>query len=191
MVHRTPMSLRCLVFCLHAASAHLKSARTSPGHASTIAFIFAKLVDDHLVFSAFSHKVGEPKLNFGENKIKSSAAHKVSPKSRLLCSSILAQNRAVHLLKTLWGDSPFRVHLFGGDGKLNALLLDLDERESPTTNTIAKATYIDFHSSFGRRATQPAKRGDINEQSLGRGRWPFRLLAEIHYSIVACKLFSL
>ena len=36
MVHRTLMSLRCHVFCLHAASAHLKSTRTSTGHASTV-----------------------------------------------------------------------------------------------------------------------------------------------------------
>ena len=36
MVHRTLMSQRCHVFCLCAASAHLKSTRTSTGHASTV-----------------------------------------------------------------------------------------------------------------------------------------------------------
>ena len=36
MVHRTLMSQQCHVFCLHVASAHLKSARTSTGHASTV-----------------------------------------------------------------------------------------------------------------------------------------------------------
>ena len=30
------VSLRCHMFCLHAASAHLKSTRTSTGHASTV-----------------------------------------------------------------------------------------------------------------------------------------------------------
>ena len=33
MDHRTLMSQRCHVFCLHAASTHLKSTRTSAGHA--------------------------------------------------------------------------------------------------------------------------------------------------------------
>ena len=36
MVHRTLMALRRHMFCLHAASAHLKSTRTSTGHASTM-----------------------------------------------------------------------------------------------------------------------------------------------------------
>ena len=79
------------------------------GDVVDIAFIFAKLVDDHLVFSAFSHKVGEPKLNFGENKIKSSAAHKVSPKRPFLtkavsCSSAFARvvSPSNMKAKTVW-----------------------------------------------------------------------------------------
>ena len=36
MVHRTLMSQRCHVFCLYAASTHLKSTGTRTGHASTV-----------------------------------------------------------------------------------------------------------------------------------------------------------